>query len=191
MRPVIFHNFVDGLRLAQSKHVDAMLKALRRKKIKKVIEIGTYHGGFASLLADYFQTVVTFDVDDWGTADEISYRDKVFREKGINFYKDNPLEDRWNYIFEEPGILVLCDGGHKMNEFTKVGKLAKKGTIIGAHDAGKNRDWFMENIYRQGLWTESFEFCIDDVAGFCEENGLKPILKKTAQKAVWFLAQKQ
>ena len=57
MRPAIFHDLVDGLRLAQSKHVDAMLKSLSKRKFDRVIEIGTYYGGFAALLAKYFKNV--------------------------------------------------------------------------------------------------------------------------------------
>jgi len=184
---MFIHKDEQGLKMCQSTEVDAMLKALAKRKFKSVIEIGTAKGGFTLLLRKYFSCpILTFDIQDVGTEEEIQLKYKLFKEKDII----HDLDTYENIIPTKEKCLVLCDGGDKMAEFKYFAPQLKKGSVIGAHDAGKNNEWFKENFSRKGLWSESFEFSTDDIQDFLKEHKLKPILEKTAQNAIWFLAEK-
>jgi 23S rRNA U2552 (ribose-2'-O)-methylase RlmE/FtsJ len=183
------HKPIDGLPLTQNKYIENAFKLLNGIEI--VIEIGTQYGGFALFLRKMFPDaeIHTVDISDWETEN----KRELFDENDINFHvKDahhEVIQGEIISLINKGSALVLCDGGHKINEFTLYGKHLKSGDYIGAHDYGVDAETFKTKIEHK-YWTESHEVRWDQLSGYCEENNLKRIYTKEFEKAVWLLCKK-
>lgn len=138
------HLVIDGLDASQSVNVYAALDSLlpNLQKEVNVIEIGTGHGGFTCLLANFFTAnniaakIASFDTKNYN-----SHTASVFSSKGISYHlMDYSSQSAANIInpiiAENKQCLVFCDNGKKPEEFNHFSNLIKKGDFIFAHDYG-------------------------------------------------------
>jgi hypothetical protein len=109
---------------------------LDNPQIERFVEIGTGEGAmsiFFGLHAAKRNThLLTFDI-------ETNEEKAVFDKLGIEFVED----DVFNYVekiqkhMDSRPTFFFCDGGNKYEEFKKFAPLLPMGSIIGAHDYGK------------------------------------------------------
>lgn len=191
----VFHKVVEGLEIAQNYMIDQAFDELVRDygQPVNVIEIGTHKGGFAVFLAQKFpdSNIHTFDPYEIGDPGYIRERNEIFTRYGITYYpEDCFLKDgrRIQELTREKTIL-LCDGAHKMNEFHFFSQKILPGSLIMAHDYGKNEDYFRSEIQGK-YWTSSFEFDGSKVIDWCNENKLEPYKQDLFDLAVWFIRKK-
>ena len=132
--PNVSFLMVGELKATQSSRVVDLLESLKKEKFDLVIEIGTQEGGFALLAKKFLGCEVhTWDVLEW---EPVSMKRHQFQQNDIFYH----IED----CFESPAMMeilsydrkkiLLCDGGHKANEFTYFAKYLNKGDFIGCHD---------------------------------------------------------
>jgi len=134
-------NTFCGVRIQQSyAGLFALENILNVFKIKRIVEIGTFHGG------------LTLFFDMWATANQaqvlsVDVQDK--KEKGAllglapHQYTTNCVvvdaltkpcrEMVANFIFEQRS-LTYCDGGDKEKELLMYCELLPPGSVIGCHD---------------------------------------------------------
>lgn len=191
----IFHDDIEGLKLAQNKHIDKAFNEL--KKIfypKNIIEIGTCYGGFAVFLKHTFSdsNVYTFDPIEWGTPEYIKYKRNVFAANNITFYNEDCFLREGQKIKDllKEKTLLLCDGAHKVNEFSFFSQFLQSGSVIMAHDYAKNREYFEKEILDK-YWTTSFEFDGSQFDQWCIDKNLEPLLQDEFDRAVWFIRIKK
>jgi len=107
--------------------IDNLIFLIREYSITEAIELGTYQGGSALVMADAGIKVVTYD--------------------NVNLVeeKDNRIEYRVADVFEkeseikaligQSGLKMLfCDNGNKKKEINTFAKYLKTGDILVAHD---------------------------------------------------------
>lgn len=194
MNPFLREN-IEGFKLAQNNHIDYCFDKLKKfyGQPKHIIEIGTCHGGFAIFLKRMFpkSDIHTFDIVDWGDLDYIKKRNDLFSELGIFYHKEDCfLRDGEKIVnlLKQKSIL-LCDGALKEAEFSRFINHIQSGSIIMAHDYGKNLDYFKKNI--EGIfWGQSFEFDGSKFDDECNEKGFIPYLQNDFEKAVWYIRKK-
>jgi hypothetical protein len=191
-QPEFFHDPIDGLYLTQNKYIDNAFSNLK-DGYTNVIEIGTCYGGFALFLRSVFAgaNVHTFDIKDWGNREYVEHRNKLYKEKAINYYNEDCfLHDgrRIKGLLKEKSIL-LCDGAHKENEFTFFSRFLQSGSIIMAHDYGQSEEYFKKEIEGK-YWTSSFEFNGSKFNNWCEDYRLIPYYQDEFERAVWFIRKK-
>ena len=189
------HNNIEELRLAQNKYIDPCFKKLKKEYGQpiNIIEIGTCWGGFSVFLAKMFPSsnIHTFDILDWGNVSYIKKRKKIFKKFGINYHKEDCFNHGGKIIKDllKQKSILLCDGALKEAEFSHFINYIENGSIIMAHDYGKNKDYFYENIANK-YWTESFEFDGSKFDEQCENKGFIPFLQNDFEKAVWYIRKK-
>lgn len=142
---------------------------------QRVIEIGSYNGGFALALAfagwTAGITVYSYDVME---APKQEWRD-LARFLQVHFLLGNcfGLEEEIRQLVQQPGVtFLLCDGGNKAREFNTFAKYLRPGDVIAAHD------------YHTPYWYCS-EFKLDAVAGAVEREGLKRWMPDIFDLAGW------
>jgi hypothetical protein len=189
------HKDIEGLSLAQNSHIDDVFLKLKDSygDPVNVIELGTCYGGFALFLRKLFpeSNIHTFDIADWGDYNYINHRNKLFFKYGINYYNEDYRLDNGKRVIKllKRKSILLCDGGHKENDFRYFLNYINEGSIIMAHDYGKNREWFDENINGK-YWNTSFEFDGSKFDDKCIEKGFEPYLQDDFDKAVWYIRKK-
>lgn len=121
----------------------AWSEVIQREKPERIIEIGTWTGGFTCLLAMCIQAggvVMTYDNDlnrPWQVNDLrmsrlsiLHCQDDVFSLKGIASIDEDMAKGK---------CILLCDGGNKIKEFQTFAPFLKSGDIIAAHDYADTR----------------------------------------------------
>jgi len=90
-------------------------------------------------------------------------RKRLYKKHDINYFiGDVFISTKIHELLKsDKKILLLCDGGHKINEFTYFAPLMKKGDIIGMHDFAINRKSIIRNA-----WTSCIESTEDDIKHF-------------------------
>ena len=148
----------------------------------RVVEIGTYSGGFTCGIGVHASRirarVVSYDV---GTPDE-SLLD-LARHLGIEFRQGDVWERETEIaaLIAEPGIsFVLCDGGNKRRELRDFGRYLKPGDVIAAHDYAADDGTGYEN--RWWGWGEIWRPQGDETA---RELGLVPWMQDYFDTAAW------
>ena len=194
MNPFVREN-IEGFKLAQNNHIDYCFDKLKKSygQPKHIIEIGTCHGGFAIFLKRLFPEadIHTFDIVDWGDVGYIKKRNELFSELGIFYHNEDCfLRDGETIIslLRQQSIL-LCDGAIKESEFSYFINHIQSGSIIMAHDYGRNEDYFRKKI-EDVYWNASFEFDGSKFDNECEEKGFIPYLQNDFEKAVWYIRKK-
>ena len=190
-----FHDPINGLHIGQNKYIDECFLKLKNDygQPKNIIEIGTCWGGSALFFAKMFpkSKVYTFDIVDWGNADHIIKRDVLFKKYGITYIKEGYADKnslKIKTLLKDKSIL-LCDGGHKENEFSGLMGSIKKHSIIMAHDYGRNLRYFRNEIQGK-YWNESFEFDGSKFDAMCARINLLPYMQDDFEKAVWYIRKK-
>ena len=172
-----------GLVASQHKQVGIPFENLiNAVKPKRILEIGTFHGGLTLLLRDILDKnglgdciLRTYDIND---AKYLTYHiedgakiEKVNKSLFNHSYLElSEKEEAKNFIQSEGTTIVLCDGGSKKNEFRLLSDLLKTGDIIMAHDYARNDEHFKNEILNN-IWNWH-EIQDSDIADAVNKNGL-------------------
>lgn len=129
-------------------------------KVKSIIELGTGHGALTLYLklwaARLGVEIHTFDVHNWIKQEGV---DKMFERLGIHVHIESVFNEQViqkikDIINGEPTYIV-CDNGNKPKEFALYAPLLPSGSVISAHDWGKNGEIrpqdVEEVVLKQGL----------------------------------------
>jgi hypothetical protein len=172
---------VNRIPTAQKWGTHHAFKELANKDISRVVEIGTWKGGLSLLLKLCFpkSRIFTFDINQYAInpyVEELAKNDIKFFHKDVFESKD-----MINLIQNDGRVLVLCDGGHKMNELTFFAPMLKRGDLIGAHDYsehGKAEHWVTSEI--DGTMINKF----------CEDRNIKEIMADVFHHVAWTIREK-
>lgn len=132
---------------------------------QRIVELGSYNGGFTIALAFSGWTegvsVYSFDLME---APKEEWRD-IAKFLGIAFYKgdiwDMPMRAIIQKLIESPGItFLLCDGGNKKEEFRTFAPFLKPGDVIAAHD------------FQSSWWESTVEVHPSDTEPVALDNAL-------------------
>lgn len=195
---IIKHVNYDGLAIEQNPNIiDKFNELISTYKPKRVLEIGTFHGGLTEIIRDLLDVndltnseVKTYDVTLPNFVTEklnkknINLLEKnLFSHTYTDFLNDTTRAELFEYINGDGLTLVLCDGGSKKNEFRLISNLLKVGDIIMAHDYAPNPIYFeskMKNIFWN--WLEIQD---SDIEQSCLDNNLKPLLQESFIEVAW------
>ena len=165
-----------GKKMAQTeKAITLWERVLKRTDFTRIIEIGTFHGGFSiylllHTLGDRRKEFYTFDIINWRDYDH-NPKIKNVLELDKYFYKMDVFEniDFIKKIFSKRGINILfCDGGDKEKEFNTFAPLMKPRDIIAVHDWGTE-------VHKENLNLDGFE---EIFSNECDEEGMTKFFKK-------------
>jgi cephalosporin hydroxylase len=131
-----------GVRMQHSyglyKTIDEILVA--NPQTERFVEIGTGGGALSVVLALHAVQrethLLTFDIQIRGHNPKV---DRVFDKLDVEFVEEdvfNNVEKIQKHMDDRP-TFFFCDGGDKPEEFKKFAPLLPSGSIIGAHDYGK------------------------------------------------------
>lgn len=172
---------------------DYFEKLLIEENFDTIIEIGTSLGGLTYIIDDIIKdnnlkhNIHTFD---------IGYRDYVenqLNERGCMYH----ILDERDQIYKETvvdlinnhgKILLLCDGGNKVEEFNRYSEYLKRGDVIMAHDYAFDRNTF-ENEIKSKYWNW-FEISFDDIKNSVQKFNLQEYKKVDFKYAVWACYEK-
>lgn len=148
---------------------------------KRIIEFGSYNGGFTIALAVHAWNIGAnvFSVDIMEAPSE-EFR-PLARFLGITFYKGDLFlfEDGLKDLIRCRGVTyLLCDGGDKPKEFQGFSKYLKHGDVIAAHD------------FHTPYWNCS-EITLAEVAESVREHNLKPFMQEHFDCAGWLAFRKE
>jgi predicted O-methyltransferase YrrM len=146
----------------------------------RVVEIGTYNGGFTIAIGLHaYQIgarVVTYDL---AKAPDTRFA-AIAKFLGIEFRTADvwTVESEIGQLIASPGVsYVLCDGGNKQRELSTFARYLKPGDVIAAHDymvAGS-----------QNLWWGWGEIRIEDGAAVASAHDLEPWMQEHFDTAAW------
>lgn len=168
----------------------------------RVLEIGTSCGGLTLMLRDILDNLGltecdlrTYDVNPdhdrtilFNSNLNYDFRLKNLFNQPYSDLCDVNGQEVIDYIAEEGPIIVLCDGGCKINEFNILSKFIKPGDIIMAHDYAPTVEYFeSHNKDKIWNWCEIFD---KDVADACNSNNLIPYMADEFSAVVWLCRKK-
>jgi 23S rRNA U2552 (ribose-2'-O)-methylase RlmE/FtsJ len=124
--------------------VDFLQKVIDENDFQSIIEIGTNRGGLTLWLNDHKKDstkIYTFEI--FPDAPLIN-SDQIDGELIIDdVFSKNSLEKIKGILLKSKQCLILCDGGHKNQEFNLFSQFLKSGDIIMLHDYQDNIDEYM------------------------------------------------
>jgi hypothetical protein len=184
------HCIVDGRFTAQHYNIELGLKRLnvylngQGIEPKHIIEIGTYRGGFTTLLSKHpisdNATIHSFDIDS-----AIGQRQIGNSLDNVIFYEEDVFstETIKNIIESNDNCLVFCDGGNKIDEFNHFSQFLKKNDMIFAHDYAWDINTFETKI--KGKIWDYCEVFYADIEDAVKKHKLKAVLPKAFEEIVW------
>jgi 23S rRNA U2552 (ribose-2'-O)-methylase RlmE/FtsJ len=164
-------------------------------KPKRILEIGTAHGGFIRFLKTVCNDlnldtdIRTYDIQNKDTYQSIIDFGVDVRIKNIfnSDFSDVDKEVK-DYINEDGITLVLCDGGFKIGEFKALSKFIKPGDFIMAHDYAETLQVFHEKILNKIWgWCEITDF---DIHQATSQNSLIIYNREAFENVVWTCRKK-
>lgn len=169
---------------------------IEQERFERILEIGTAMGGFTHFL--------NFACTDLGLETEIlSYdiheRKEYSRltDKGVDVCIENMFssdfksisDHAYNFITKSGKVLVLCDGGNKINEFNCLSSFIKSGDFIMAHDFAMDKDYFEKEINEKiWLWHE---ISAKDIKDSMTSEGLEFHNQDIFSQVVWACCKKR
>ncbi len=152
----------------------------------RIVEIGTYNGGFTLALGVHAHhlgaRVVTYDVSrapDERFAALAAFLRVEFRTASVWDVESEIAE-----LIASPGVTyVLCDGGDKRRELACFARYCKPGDVIAAHD--------YHTPGSQNAWWGSSEIRDEDGAAVAAAHGLEPWLQEHFDTAAWLTYRKR
>lgn len=190
------HFVYKGLAISQHPRIEEPFKMLIKNiRPKRILEIGTAHGGLTLLIRDILDengmqdsTLRTYDViDSTSLQQHINAGAKIERIMKTIFddnYQKLILPDEVReYIQSDGTTIVLCDGGNKKNEFNLLSQFLKSGDIIMGHDYSRNEEHFRTVILNK-VWNW-FELQYSDIQSSVDAYGLIPFMKDEFENVVW------
>jgi hypothetical protein len=186
------HILVDGIYTCQRPEILEALTTFKNFlkneniEITDIVEIGTYHGGFTTILSNVFQNIQihSFEVDNF----EKEHQLLMQKYPNVKVYVENIVDSTKPETIIKNTIkncLVFCDGGIpcKTYEFLKYSKFLKKNDFIFCHDYIKDVETYI-NFYKNKIWNwHQVSLC--DIQPAIDENNLKLILPEIFEPVVW------
>lgn len=193
----------DYKEFKMSQHKDAVkifCSFIEKTKPARILEIGTYTGGFIVSIGDIVKklgldtTIITYDITERNPYNTI-------RNLGIDVRVENIFTPSYTELTSEtkeklisfiqnPGVtLILCDGGNKINEFNIFANYIKSGDFIMAHDYSESLEYFRDHI-NEKIWNWC-EITGSHIDSACKLNNLKDYMKEEFQSVVWACKQKE
>jgi predicted O-methyltransferase YrrM len=153
----------------------------------RIVELGTYGGGFTCALALHARQigarVVTFDrmLPDERLADLATFLRVEFRTRDI-WEAQGEIAD----LIRQPGVAyVLCDGGDKRRELATFAAHLKPGDVIAAHDYAVD-----DGAGYQNAWWGWGEVDLADGDRVAREHDLEPWMQDHFDTAAWLAYRK-
>lgn len=181
--------YKDTLLQQRAEVMQVFPELLEILKPRRIIEIGTGHGGLTLFLQDQISN--NTDIFSFEILSRPSH-EKVI-SSGVNLYNENIFVDppsswkkyevspKWVPIFKQKSpLLVLVDGGNKIAEFNGIAPLLNSGDVIMLHDYATNKQVF-ENL-RVWKWMEAEYSQIEEA---CVQNNLVPYMERETLKVAW------
>ena len=138
-------------------------EVLLEEPIKRFVEIGTGGGALSVILGLHAVQrgthLLTFDYQIRGMLPKLT---DVFSALRIEFVQDNAFVNLCrirNHIEDKP-CFFMCDGDDKPEEFNVFAPLLPAGSIIAAHDYGK--EFSMRSLKTEGLTPILKEYWNED-----------------------------
>lgn len=172
-----------GLPMCQNRlAVPTWSYAMERYPPARVIEIGTYSGGFACALGVHAWRIrARFVTVDRNAPDESLAH--LMRALGIEFRLGDlwGMEDALGALIQEPGVsYVLCDGGDKPRELATFARFLKPGDVIAAHDYAA-----VDEAGRADAWWGCGEIRKEQGDAAAADSGLEPWMQDHFDTAAW------
>ncbi len=174
-----------GHRMAQTPEALLVFNEIfNREKFVRVIEIGTFFGGFALYLAFCSRMLnmkfFTFDIK---TKKSNVY--KRIKQLGGTYLQLNVFQpqgkERLRSLIRAPGrVLLLCDGGNKVKEIEFFAQFLKPKDVIMGHDYFETD----MDFFRQDKWF-SCELTEADIRSTCEKYNLAPWYQHLWKEVFW------
>jgi hypothetical protein len=150
----------------------------------RIVEIGTYNGGFTVALGVHAQQigarVVTYDVAS-APHERLA---PIAKFLGIEFRTADvwTIEAEIGQLIAGSGVsFVLCDGGNKRREMFTFARYLKPGDVIAAHDY----------VSPGSAWWGWSEIGAVDGAAAAASNDLEPWLQEHFDTAGWLVYRKR
>jgi hypothetical protein len=190
--------------ISQSPNVELVFhKLLSIAKPKRILEIGSMHGGLTLMLRDILDKIDlkdsiihTYDINEQKFLKPFVIDRKVniitknlFTKNYSNFENTTSRKEIDTFIKQDGTSIVLCDGGCKKCEFNLIAPLLKINDIIMAHDYAPNNDFFNQYI-KDKIWNW-LEIQDSDVSEVSAKHNLIPFHQDLAQEAAWLCRIKQ
>lgn len=181
------HLNINGIKTSQNSNIILALKELNTFLnnsniiISDILEIGTFHGGFTTLLAEVNPTIKihTFDVKHPFNKPFEFYPNIFFYNE--NVFATNTIKELLKQSTHN--CLLFCDGGDKIKEFNTFVEFLKPNDFIFCHDYIKNKKTFEEDFFNKiWNWQESH---YDAIRPAIEKFNLENILPEFFEPAVW------
>lgn len=161
---------------------------LKKEKFDTIIELGTSLAGLTYIIDDICvenslsKKIHTFD---------FSYKDYVdnqLKDRNIEYHiMDETTEEFKNYVIRLINnggkVLLLCDGGNKINEFNFYSDYIKNGDLIMAHDYAHD-DFVFEKEIKNKIWNW-YETKYSDIQDSIKRNNLVKYEDIDFEKAAW------
>lgn len=192
--------------LFMSQHRDApsaFKELLLKVRPKRILEIGTMHGGLTLLLMDVLNElelkdsiIKTYDINDQKflkpLVDNNAYMQVItknlFNDTYTDWANDSCKQEVLDYISQEGVTMVLCDGGCKKCEFNLITPLLKNNDIIMAHDYAPTNEYFEQNM--KGKIWDWHEIQDSDIMKVSVEHNLEPYHQDLMQSVAWCCRRK-
>lgn len=174
--------YCNGLRAFQHKNIILCLDRMFEKigPVTRIIEIGTYIGGFIELLRSHQISKNCKFIYTWDIRKIDGLSDWIVQINQDCF----EAEDVIGRMIEKPGrTLIFCDGGDKKKEFATFAKYLKQGDIIFAHDYCVTQEEF-ERSFRGKIWNW-LELIYEDIKETVYRYRLQPFMEQEFSSAVW------
>lgn len=154
--------------------------AMERHPPARIVELGTYAGGFVTALAVHAHQIGTRVV----TYDRSSPNERVIplgRFLGVDYRWPRDIwacEAEIGALVREPGsTFLLCDGGDKRRELATFARYLKPGDVIAAHD------YHVRDSHN--AWWGWGEINLEDGAAVAAVHDLEPFLQEHFDMAAW------
>jgi cephalosporin hydroxylase len=179
-------------------------KLISEIKPSRIIEIGTFAGGFTLILRTILDNnglensiITTYDIHIptyllpliKNTFNIISITKNLFSSDYQIFNGETEESEIVSLIKSSGRILLLCDGGCKKCEFNILSKYLKPGDFIMAHDYAPNREYFEEHM-KNKIWNW-LEIQDSDIIESCQKYGLVPYMREEFLNVAWACFKKE
>lgn len=170
----------------------SLIPALQSLDFTDIIEIGTANGGLTFFLHDTFpdKVIHTFDVlPDKQRKTEFLYSLDNVEPTVANIFDANfNITSRYvaDIIDKTNNLLVMCDGGNKVEEVKSFAKRLKVGDYIMWHDYAEPD--VLKKLKEIDIWR-AFEVRREDVEPTLVENGFE-LIHPQLQYIAWGCARK-
>jgi cephalosporin hydroxylase len=196
------HFVYKGLVISQNKNIEPVFTSLINTiKPKRILEIGTFHGGLTLLLRDILDqnglsesSLRTYDIMDIGYLNHHiksgAKIEKITKSLFNHVYDglSEPNEAK-DYIQMSGPTIVVCDGGSKKNEFKLLAEFLKPGDIIMAHDYARNEEHFNKEILNK-VWNW-MEIQDSDIKESIDKYALEPYMNSEFENVAWICVIKK